>query len=77
MKSIDKIKFENHKVKEIFKNYDKDYSEKLLLLRQLLLDTAKETEGVGEIEETLKWNEPSYVTNNPKTGSTIRIKGEY
>ena len=35
-----------------------------------ILDTASETEGVGTVEETLKWGEPSYVT---KGGSTVRI----
>jgi hypothetical protein len=28
---------------------------------------------VGEIEETLKWGEPSYLTPKTKSGSTIRI----
>lgn len=44
--------------------------ERLLFLRQLILETASELETVGAIEETLKWGEPSYVS---KTGSTIRI----
>lgn len=28
---------------------------------------------MGEIEETLKWGEPSYLTSKSKSGSTIRI----
>jgi len=43
---------------------------KLLFLRQLILDTAAELDAVGAVEETLKWGEPSYIT---KSGSTIRI----
>ncbi len=35
--------------------------------------TAAETEGVGEIVETLKWSQPSYLTVKPKSGTTIRI----
>ena len=31
----------------------------LLILRQLIFDTAAVTEGVGELEETLRWGEPS------------------
>ena len=42
----------------------------MLFLRQLVFDTASEIEGIGEIEETLKWGEPSYVV---KAGSTIRM----
>lgn len=68
-----KTKFASPHVKEVFSNYDKDVREKLLFLRELIFKTAKETEGVGELEETLKWNEPSYVTTKPKNGSTIRI----
>ena len=39
-------------------------------LRQLVLDTAAALPEVGEVEETLKWGEPSYVT---RTGSTVRL----
>jgi len=44
-----------------------------MFLRQLILDTASSIECVGEIEETLKWGEPSYLTPKTKSGSTIRI----
>jgi len=67
-----KTKFTNPKVKEVFNNYDKDVRTKLLFLRELIFKTAEQVEDVGELEETLKWNEPSYITK-PKTGSTIRI----
>lgn len=46
---------------------------KLLALRQLILDTAKATKGVGRIEEALKWGQPSYLTPETGSGSTIRI----
>jgi len=47
--------------------------QRLLALRWLILDTAAATAGVGRIEEALKWGQPSYLTTNPKSGSTIRI----
>ena len=54
-----------------------DYSEpmrtELLTLRDLILATASETEGVGAIAETLKWGEPAYLTKETRSGSTIRI----
>src|SRR5512138_1636279 len=46
---------------------------KLLALRRLILDTAKATKGVGPIEEALKWGQPSYLTAETGSGSTIRI----
>ncbi len=46
---------------------------KLTALRRLILDTAKKTEGVGDIEESVKWGQPSFQTSQTKSGSTIRI----
>ncbi len=46
---------------------------RLLALRRLILDTAKTTKGVGAIEEALKWGQPSYLTPETGSGSTIRI----
>lgn len=31
------------------------------------------TKGAGALEETLKWGQPSYLTRETKSGSTIRI----
>jgi hypothetical protein len=45
----------------------------LLALRQLILDVAAATEGVGRIEETLKWGQASYLTPETGSGTTIRI----
>ena len=63
-------KFENPTVEAVFANYPADMENEMMALRQLILDTAAETEGVAKLEETLKWGEPSYLT---KGGSTIRI----
>jgi hypothetical protein len=46
---------------------------KLLALRALIFRTAAATDGVGELEETLRWGEPAYVTARSGSGSTIRI----
>lgn len=60
-------------VAAIFNSYPKSMKSKLLFLRHLIYDTAASIEGIGEIEETLKWGEPSYLTPKSKLGSTIRI----
>jgi hypothetical protein len=68
----------NPAVQAVFDSYPPALRKKLLALRQLILDTAASTEGVGTLDETLKWGEPAYVTLN-KQGSTVRIdrkKGE-
>jgi len=63
-------KFSNLEVKKVFDTYPNNVRIKMMFLRQLVLDTAKEIEEIKSIEETLKWGEPSYLT---KIGSTIRI----
>lgn len=45
----------------------------LRALRDLIFETAEATPQVGEIEETLKWGEPAYLTHAPKTGTTLRL----
>lgn len=67
-----KSQITNPKVQAVFDSYPPVLREKLLSLRQLILDTGSKTDGVGELEETLKWGEPAYVTIN-KSGSTVRI----
>lgn len=46
---------------------------KILTLRSLIYEIANSTEGVGAIEETLKWGEPSFAPKNPKSGTAIRL----
>ena len=60
-------------VAAVFNSYPQEIKGKLMYLRQLIFDTAASIECVGEIEETLKWGEPSYLTSQTKIGSTIRI----
>lgn len=59
----------NPKVNEIFANYPENVRDKMQYLRALVIETAEE-EGIDELEETLKWGEPSFVTKN---GSTLRM----
>ena len=60
-------------VEAVFATYPNPVKSKLLALRRLIFDTADATEGVGALEETLKWGQPSYLTAESKSGSTIRI----
>ncbi len=60
----------NPKVKEVFDEYPKSVRPKLLRLRQLVMEAANDIESINQLEETLKWGEPSYLT---KGGSTIRM----
>lgn len=66
-------------VAAVFDSYPAPLRDSLLRLRALILETAAATEGVGRVEETLKWGQPSYLTRETGSGSTVRIdaiKGE-
>ena len=65
--------FSDPAVDAAFAAYPKPIKAKLLALRRLILDTARTTKGVGALDETLKWGQPSYLTTETKSGSTIRI----
>ena len=43
------------------------------ILRRLIMETASETEGVGPLEETLRWGQASYLTTASGSGSMIRM----
>jgi len=60
-------------VNAVFNAYPAPLKAKLKALRRLIFETARTTEGVGSLQETLKWGQPSYLTPETKSGSTIRI----
>ncbi|MEL7220571.1 MAG: DUF1801 domain-containing protein [Bacteroidota bacterium] len=53
-----------------FQAYPDFVKPQLLYLRSLIEQVAKESETIQQMEETLKWGEPSYLV---KKGSTIRM----
>lgn len=65
--------FQSPTVTQAFDAYPPVIRRKLLELRELIFHTAASTPGVGELEETLRWGEPAYLTTQSKSGSTVRI----
>ena len=57
----------------VIEAYPAPVRRKLEAVRRLILDTARKTEGVGALEEALKWGQVSYLTSESKSGSTVRI----
>src|SRR4030065_949112 len=64
---------EDAEVAAVFDAYPGEIKPKLMFLRQLIFDVAARTKGVGELAETLKWGQPSYLTAQTKSGSLVRI----
>ena len=53
-------------------SYPAAINDALFHLREMIYQVASEHDDVGDIEETLKWGQPSYISKN---GSTVRIDG--
>ncbi len=62
-----------NKVKQKFNSYPDHIKTKMEKLRDLIYEVAQKTEDVGELEETLKWGEPAFLTSQTKSGTTVRI----
>ena len=68
-----KPKFSDRAVAEVFATYHPAQRKKLNELRDIIYQVAATTEGVGAIEEALRWQQPSYLTPETGSGSTVRI----
>jgi hypothetical protein len=66
-------RFDDARVAAVFKALPPAERARLAGLREMILDVAKATPGVGAITETLKWGQPSYLTEETGAGSTVRI----
>jgi len=66
-------RFADPAVAAVFKAYPAGMRKRVLALRELVFDVAAKTEGVGPLTETLKWGQPSYLTEETKSGTTVRI----
>jgi len=51
-------------------SYPADIRDKMKVLRNLVREVAEETAEITQLEETLKWGEPSFLS---KHGSTLRM----
>lgn len=60
-------------VQQVYDQYEPKHKRVLLELRRLIFETAKQDGRIGALEETLKWNEPAFLTTTTKSGSTLRI----
>jgi hypothetical protein len=75
--------FKNPKVAAVFDAYPKKLRTRLMFLRNMIFEMASKIEGVGKLDETLKWGSPSYLTTESGSGTTIRLeqikseKGKY
>ncbi len=60
----------NLQIEKIFDAYPDFVRDKMRYLRDLVKETAEGMSEIAELEEALKWGEPSFIT---KIGSTLRM----
>ncbi len=60
-------------VQETLQKHPESIRHILLELRALIFQVHQEDADLGELEEVLRWNELSYLTSKPVTGSMIRL----
>ena len=65
--------FHDKAVEAAFAAYPDKLRYCLMDLRELIFQTAAETDDTGSLVECLKWGQPAYLTERPKSGSTIRL----
>ena len=73
LQTIPRREFQNRKVRQVFESFDEPVRERLLDLREMILDEAARHPEIGDLLETLKWGQPSYLPVKPRIGTTIRI----
>ena len=66
-------RFADPRVAAAFKAYPPEVRARLMALRETIFEVAVATPGVGVLTETLKWGQPSYLTGETGSGSTVRI----
>ena len=60
-------------IQSAMQHYEPTSRTTLLKVRALVFEAANENPSIGPITETLKWGQPSYLTENTKSGSTVRL----
>lgn len=65
--------FEDQAVASLFSSYPKATRARLMEIRDLIFDVAAKTDGVGDLEEGLRWGQASFLTTTSGSGSTVRI----
>ncbi|WP_406646991.1 DUF1801 domain-containing protein [Aliisedimentitalea scapharcae] len=65
--------FSSDLVQAVFDSSEPEAREGMLALRQLIFETAANLPKVGPVTEALRWGQPSYITEQTKSGTPIRL----
>lgn len=65
--------FDDPQVAQAFAKFAPDARDGLMALRDLIFECAAADPRIGRVHEALKWGQPSYLTPDTKSGSTLRL----
>lgn len=65
--------FSSREIESIFNSYSDNSRKQLLTIREIIFDVAKRDKDIKGVFEEVRWGQPSYITNQTKSGSTIRL----
>lgn len=65
--------FKNKNIKTVYDAYPPAIRKNLLQIREFIFEIASNNEQIGELDESLKWHQPSYQTKKSKSGTPIRL----
>lgn len=65
----------NIDIQQTFDNYHPQTKKQLLKIRQWIFEigesSGESASEIGQVQECLKWGDPSYLTSSPKSGTTL------
>jgi hypothetical protein len=65
--------FLNSEIRPVFDKCSPHTKQAFLTIREWIFEIATSSDEIGKIEECLKWGETNYVTQLPKSGTTLRL----
>lgn len=63
----------DEQINAAYDRFDDLVRKRLFEIRHLIFDIAGDHDEIGPVTETLKWGEPSYLTEKSKSGTTVRL----
>lgn len=63
----------DEQINAAYDRFDDLVRKRLFEIRHLIFDIAGDHDEIGPLTETLKWGEPSYLTEKSKSGTTVRL----
>ncbi len=65
--------FSDSEVEAAFAAFPDAQLRHLLRIREIIIEVGESLDSLGQLKETLKWGQPSFLPTRPRVGSTVRV----